>query len=195
MLSATLFAPAVSRGDCFVKFYLQRGTDPTVPNLSALLIQGYLSADDRLSYPQSLTESSLSGRGNVRPLVFANPAPGANFSNALPAGVNWRFKSVICQLVTGAAVANRVPKLAIAPHGASTAILVPMPTMVTASQTVNLCWGESMPAISAGSNQTSSIPADTLLQSLSVFAIDVDLLQAGDQLQNIEILVEEFVGP
>jgi hypothetical protein len=194
LISASIFGTALGRGAVFCKLLLQRGAGTQDQTLGHVLCQGYVSSDDMLGYPQSPTESSLSGRGLSRGTNFANPAPGVNFSTAVPQGVRWLLKSVFAQLATSAAAGNRNPRLVVSPAGFSSAVNCIMPGTITASKTFLLCWGEALQAVNASNSQTTALPANTQLPGTSTIAIDVDGMDAADQLSAITFLVEEFIG-
>lgn len=195
LISLSLFAPTTSRGQVFARAFLQRGNDGPTPVIDQVLVQGYVSDDDRLGYPQSPTESALSGRGWVHGVVLAQPAAGLDFTVTVPAGVRWKIKSVANNLVTSAAAANRLVQAEISDSSFLALGFVPPFAIVPASSNGNFVWGEGLAYGGSGTGfQGVPIFTDLVLGPGWHFSTFTQNIQAADRWQNPVAFVEEWVA-
>jgi len=107
-LIATGATPA--EGQTFVRVDLARG-DGAARVVLETLIQGSVTAAQRLAWPGSAFGTTASAPGAYRSITGTNPAAGAEISETVPTGASWRFVSLRAQLVTSATAANRTPVL------------------------------------------------------------------------------------
>lgn len=105
-LSVLVTGATPQRGQTFVRVDVVRGQGAGAIPLSTL-IQGYVTATQRLAYPGSPISDSLSGPGTLRSITGTDPIAGVEISETVPTGARWRFVSLRTQLVTDATVANR----------------------------------------------------------------------------------------
>jgi hypothetical protein len=194
ILSAQLTANAASRGQCFVKLQLHKNPSGSDQTLGALLFQGYVSADDHLSYPQSVTESSLNGRGWLHGVTVSNPAAGANITTSVPTGVHWNIRSLAFQFVSGAGAGNRTVVLeATLTTGQSGLFVVP-----TSVQTAGLTYLYGYAQGIFNEFQTPymaiALPTDAVLPAGTTITAGLGGIQSADQFQNISMFVEEWVS-
>lgn len=195
LMSLSLFAPTTSRGQVFARVFLQRGTNQPTPVIDQVLLQGYVSDDDRLGYPQSPTESALSGRGWVHKFVGTTPAPGVDWNITVPPGVRWKLKAVATTFTASAAVANRLTTFDIADPAFSTMGLISPNALIAASQQFFFAWGEGL-AYCDNPFTFLSIPifTDLVLGPGWHFGAQTFNLQAGDQWSIPVCFVEEWVA-
>jgi len=194
ILSVQVVANNASRGQCFVKLQLHQNPAGGDPTLGALLLQGYVSADDHLSYPQSPTESSLNGRGWIHVVSLANPGAGSEWSVTVPAGVRWQVRAINATLQTSAAVANRTPCVRIVPLALGSGILTPVGTAQAASLVLLYSWWNGAYPLSTGTLQSAPLPTQLLLPAASVVTSFTNNLQVADAWTNISLDIEEWVG-
>src|SRR4051812_18481105 len=97
---------AALRGHVFAVVEVVRGGGSNAQPLGTIL-QGYVTATQRLAWPGSPLESSIAGAGRLRSLTGTDPAAGVEISETVPAGARWRLVAVRLLLVTSAVVANR----------------------------------------------------------------------------------------
>lgn len=140
----------------------------------------------------------------LRPVSFidyANPAAGANLSTRIdiifatdPATASTRtyqILSVKAALVTSAAVANRRVELAILTPGAITSNILPSPLDQTASLGWSYFWsprGSDATAV-AGTHVSLALPHPLIVRGDYIMRIDVQAIQAADQIQDVKIQV------
>lgn len=195
LLSAHLRGDAVSRGQCFVKLLVKRATGGTDLTLGHLLFQGYVSADDHLSYPQSPTESSLNGRGWTHSLTAVNPAPAANVVVTVPVGVRWILKGFKAVLATSAAVRTRTVLFAILDNLGNTAGVSPPLLNQTASQSIEYTYGPGLSAVASPAlASTIGISVDLVLPAGWQMILQDFNADGADQFSQIVLFVEEFVA-
>ena len=135
--------------------------------------------------------------GNTKTIIIPSPAQGANFSYMVPAGRRMHVRSIAFNFITDANVATRqVILYVIDPAGGVSYSAVPKVTQVTglgydytfAPQAREL-------ANAVGGYATSQLASKLVLVPGEVIASDIQNVQAGDQIQEIYLLVEEFILP
>jgi hypothetical protein len=94
------------RGHVFAVVEVVRGGGSNAQPLGTIL-QGYVTATQRLAWPGSPMESSTAGVGRLRLITGTDPAANVEISETVPAGVRWRLYSVVYNFITDATVANR----------------------------------------------------------------------------------------
>lgn len=159
LMSLSLFAPTTSRGQVFARVFLQRGTNQPTPVIDQVLLQGYVSDDDRLGYPQSPTESALSGRGWVHRVQGVQPAAGADFNITVPPGVRWKIKSVLAQLNANTSIGTLEVVFTISDPSFSLMCFIPPGAVQATPNDFIYTWGE-------GINYTSLV---SFAQSVPLF--------------------------
>lgn len=106
-LSVLVSGATPQRGQTFVRVDVVRGLGAGAIALSTL-IQGYVTATQRLAYPGSPVSDSLTGPGALRSLTGTDPAANTEISETVPTGARWRFVSLRATLTTDATAGNRV---------------------------------------------------------------------------------------
>lgn len=116
----------------------------------------------------------------VRRIVSGNaPAVGADWTVTVPAGFTWRLVSVIADLTTSAAVANRDPHFTVS-DGTTVFEIVPPSAMQAASLTRHYIWFPGADAIAIGAGICQAIP-ELVLPAGFVVASNTVALDVGDQ--------------
>lgn len=193
ILTAHASADNASRGQCFVKMELIKNPGQGQVLLGALLIQGYLSADDHLSYPQSPTESSLNGAGWVHTIAIANPAAGADWFTQVPSGVRWRVRGLTARLTTSAVAGARAVALKLQDAGVLEWTIIGPANNQGPSQGVTYSWAPGLtPAFVL--DQTIGLPADVIMPALFVMQTQTVGMDVGDQWSAIRLLIEEYTA-
>lgn len=193
LLSLVIFAPAISRGQVYARVFLVPGSNSDEQVLAHMLVQGYVSDDDRLAFPTSPSESSLSGRGWLHTILFSNPAPGANFSTAVPAGVHWLLRAVFFELATDNNAGNRVMTVNLVDGSGNVLGEFPAPATVPASNSAKYSLAPGCNALNVSGAQSAGLPMDLILPPGFQVAF-VGVSGAGDQISFPQLTVEEYVG-
>ncbi|HEV2224390.1 MAG TPA: hypothetical protein VGR84_15455 [Candidatus Acidoferrales bacterium] len=102
LLSAACFNASVKRGQCWVQFMVLRQKAADITVVGDVIMQGYVSTTDMLSYPGSPVLSSVEGRGWIRAINFAALPVGQNIQITVPPGVRWRILSLATRYVNTA---------------------------------------------------------------------------------------------
>lgn len=126
----------------------------------------------------------------------ANPAAGADFSIAVPAGKAWRIKLLHAQLNTSATVATRTVLVQIKDPGGNVVLLLAAPGGQAASLTghYNIVAGGQQGQV--GQVQAITMPSNLRLGPGWTISTSTSSIQAADQWSAINMAVEEvLVGP
>lgn len=193
LMSLSLFAPTTSRGQVFARVFLQRGTNQPTPVIDQVLLQGYVSDDDRLGYPQSPTESALSGRGWVHSNLGPNTPAGQDWVITVPPGVRWKLKGVQNGLTAAAGGANREVTFTVSDPNFLNMGLIPPAQAQASPNSFDYVWGEGLaynPLISFA--QSVPIFTDLVLGPGWHFGTITLSLQPGDQWGSPAYFVEEW---
>ena len=142
-----------------------------------------------MSVPVNITHATK--RYSVRTISIANPAAGADWSISVPAGMQWRLRSVRAQLVSSATVANRAVNLSLKDDAGNVIALLPAPAVQAASLTNSYTFAQGASALSVGTSQSAAAPKDMVLGDSYTIASSTGAIQAGDQWSLIWLQVEE----
>jgi hypothetical protein len=180
------------RGHVFAVVEVVRGGSSNAQPLGTIL-QGYVTATQRLAWPGSLMESSTAGVGRVRSITGTNPAAGVEISETVPAGVRWRLLSLWFTLTTSAVVANRTPRIVI-DDGATEYYRAGSGFQQTASGTaVYEASAAPTTAATGGGPNMFGIPYNHVLAAGHRFRTSTVALDAGDDYSAPQYLVEEWL--
>lgn len=185
---------ALRRGQCWVKFVLQRG-GLNVQQLTQTICQGYVTEYTSLFWPSAQTDYELAGRGSIRSITGATPAAGAEVTETVPTGAAWRLISWSMILTTSSTVANRTVRLLI-DDGTNFFYAVTEPQVIAAS-TPALCVFFDGATHSALANNAPIAPLPSNNRLAAGYRIRTSSLslQANDQYGSIQYLVEEWLQP
>lgn len=136
--------------------------------------------------PVEVSGESVWRRSRIT-VAIPSPAAGADWSFAIPSGHVYRLLSVYAQLVTSAAVATRVARLAFT-DGDRTFLDVPPFATQAASLTRRYAWAVSPAATAQGTGILSSLP-EVELQAGWTIASVTDLIDVADQWSGIVLNV------
>jgi len=193
-LSVLVTGATPQRGQTFVRVDVVRGQGAGAIALSTLL-QGYVTATQRLAYPGSPIIDSLTGPGVIRSLTGTDPVAASEISETVPTGARWRFISLRAQLVTDATAANRTLAL-VFDDGTNSYMYAATNFNQTASQALNYAFGDV--------GQTYgfyllggmvSAPANLVLAAGHRIRTVTTTLQAGDNWGPPQYAVEEWLEP
>ena len=190
--TAHLQSGNANRGQCYVRARVQRSTGTPLVVLHQIL-GGYLTDDYSPSFPFGKVEGPLEGPGALISYALDDPAAGANFASSVPTGARWRVIAFRCALTADVNAANR-NVLARFLEETNVAVISTSGTAITATQVVTLLFGfgyvEHTDTITL--TQQRALPNLYLPEAASIELLVVGI-QAGDQLSNINIYVEEWI--
>jgi len=194
LISATVECPGTIRGQCFISLELQRGQGSQDATFGQLLISGYPGSNQRIGYPQTPCYSPLDGRGAMKSNITGSPAAGADWSQAVPSGVNWILRSIGAQLVTSASVATRSVVLNIKDGGGN--IILQSAASITQAASLTFEYSFFNGAFSAAGPAAAQggLPAEFRLLAGWTISVTTTNIQAGDQWSAIRQAVEEYVA-
>jgi len=194
LISASCSAPATTRGQVFVKLFIQRGIGSGDTALGHVLFEDYVDSDDLVGYPQSPNRSSLDGQGFTHAVSITPPVAGADVMQVVPAGVRWKLKAFVCFFGTSVAVANRLPQLFVKDPSAVQVMQVPAFQVQAAAVQGSFTWGGGLTSTNALNAQSMGAPIDLILRPGWSFGTLTINLQAADQFTAPSALVEEYIS-
>lgn len=179
-------------GQVFGVLEVVRGLGATV-SLVGVLLQGELTAPQRLAWPGSRLRHSIEGPGIIRRVTGTDPAAAAEISETVPTGARWRLLNLLVTLVTDGNAANRDPRLTI-DDGATVYVDQALGANVTASTTtqINMASRVIRNAIAQARTLSIPIPDLVLLAGHRLITITTNI-QAGDNYGAPELLVQEWL--
>jgi len=191
-LSVLVTGATPQRGQTFVRVDVVRGQGANAIPLSTLL-QGYVTATQRLAYPGSPIVDSLTGPGTLRSITGTDPAAGLEISETVPTGARWRFASLRAALVTDATVANRNASL-----NFDDGTNIYAAAAVNFNQAASLTFVHHFVAVGQSFAQTStqvmvSTPANLVLAAGHRFRTVTSAIVAGDNWGAPQYAVEEWL--
>jgi len=179
-------------GQTFVRVDLFRG-DNTGRTSLATLVQGMLTAQQRLAWPGSPLTSTHERPGGIRSITGTNPAAGVEISETVPTGARWRVLGLVFTLVTDATVANRDVNVLI-DDGTNTLLQLGAGSSQTASTSRlhTLINSGANPGILTSATPVLGTIPFLLLAGYRIRTSTVNL-QAGDNYGAPQLLVEEWL--
>ena len=161
------------------------------------LASGLLSGQKNLSYPPSLQDDPIPGRGSFRWVSSSNPAAGAEISLDIPSNRIWHVLAARVRLVTNATAATRTVKLVLRSNSPFRCHVIASNNQ-TASLTRDYSFAQygAIPVSTIGDEIMSPMPSNLYLDGDLVAPGGIDTetesLQAGDDFGAMTVLVEEF---
>jgi len=188
------------RGQSFVTCILQRNAGPNVQQ-QLVMYADYVSVNNPfVGWPYGRRIDPREGPGYTHTVTGGAPAAGANISDASPANLNRRLRTVSFTLTTSATVATRRVLWQVTD---GTNLIWQASSQATQAASLvytyqfGTAWGpEEAAVLPLGANSiiTDSIP-DLLLRPGYIIQTAVASLQAGDQLSASLYSVEEWISP
>lgn len=184
-------APVI--GQTFVQVAIVVGSGPAAL-LFGVLVQGYVTSQQALSFPGSPVQSSLDGGGYLRYVSGTTPPLGGEVSETVPTGARWELVSFIALFATSATVINRRPALRFL-SSASTFLRLPTVADVAALGSIVLQWAQGIPLAASldGVVYTTAIPSSMPLKAGDSFGTTTTNLQPGDDYVIPRYIVREWL--
>jgi hypothetical protein len=186
-------AGSPSFGQVWACLELVRGREASAQVLQAIAM-GFITTRTPLIWPGGANLLPLDGPGHLRSIAGTTPAAGADISETVPTGARWEAIAFGGRLTTSATVANRFPRLTIDDGGA-----VPfidegeLATAQTASQAARHTWREGLNAQINQVNFNGGLPVHTFLLAGSRIRTVTTGIQVGDQWDQVQFLVREWL--
>lgn len=168
-------------GQTYVQVFLKRG-DGAAAQIYAQLLGGYCTSNQHVSWPGSPIQSSLEGGGVIRTFGGTLPAAGANLSETVPTGARWELLFVSAAFTSSATVTGREIRLRLR-SGADLIGVIPGPSPVPASTSVQITWGQALETISPMPLvrvDTTPLPRNAILLAGQIFDTSTVNIQPGD---------------
>lgn len=194
ILSMTVVAPSSpGPGSTFVRVVLTRS--PASSNqISQVLMSGYVTAFNDLSWPGSPLWPSTKGRGRIRSITGSTPAAGGEISESVPGNGIWRLISFSYILTTAVAAATRASRLILDDGTNAFATLSPAATQI-ASLVNTYTWGPALSPLAIGVGVIQQpTPNDCVLFGGFRIRTSTQNVQAADQYTAVQYEVEEWLN-
>lgn len=153
---------------------------------------------DQLTFTTGFLTRDLSfGRGYRTVAPQPSPAPGAAFTVKVPGNKVWRVNALQATLVTSATVSNRNLRYAVLNPDGVEVFRASANASVAASSTTIVQFAVGLGSAYGASDGSIVVPIPDLFWEAG-FQIQVAAanLQAGDQIQGVQLVVEELIiGP
>lgn len=180
------------RGDVYAKVELMIRNTP-----HGTLAQGYVASLETPTWPNGISEGSLSGRVEADLQTFGDPGVGNQLSVNVPANQYWIVKAVDMRLITDANAANRRLHLRFTDPSGSTIMESTNDVDQAASLTRRHHFG-AYGHISATSDDDDifyTIPLDFPLETGATIRTFTTNFQAGDDLGALAVYRERYISP
>lgn len=197
ILSASaVSASAVTRGQTFVRVFIQRGASGAA-SPAQILFADYVTNVGNPAFPNGRVVSPVEGPGMVYTFNVASPAAGSDWTQLPPLGARWRVRSGSALLTTSAVVANRVPSIFLQSPVQFDWIASALANIV-ASTAARVSFSGISPYIGLTANQlVLPLPPDLVIGNNGPASANIGTstanLQAADQWSQIQLLVEEWL--
>ena len=196
ILSASIFAPGVSRAQVYSRLTIQRGVGSGDATKGALLLAGYPTSFSPIGYPETPNIDSITGAGAIFFTAPAAPAAGADWTISVSANTTWAIRAVIARLTTSAAVATRLARVQLF-NGSVVGADVPANVTQLASLVNVYTWAPGLTIAAVGSAPTfvtQGLPREVRFPSGFVVRSQTQNIQAADQWDQIQIHIEQWIG-
>ncbi len=180
------------RGQTFVRISHQQG-NATASFLNRIILADYLENGIGLTWPGSNINSPFAGRGLINSFTIANPAVGLNWFQTVPANTLWRLISVYHTLVTSAVINSRSIGIGVDDGAANFYWQSYATTTQAASTTQSYTWQNQLGNV-YGFVIVHAMFGDHTLNAGMRLRSNVTLLDGGDQLSAIRVVVEEWMS-
>lgn len=187
----------VRRGQCFASVYLSVGAAGPGVQLHGLL-QDYVVSDQITGWPGGVLRHSVEGPGLQRRFTGANPAPGVDWAETVPAGARWKIVGVRVSLQCSAVAGNRFVSMVVNAGGVAT-----VASNSTVAQIANALRTYSFQNQNVDAYETSpgvgpvihvTWPADVVLSAGDIIQGTVFNRQAGDDFNQPQLWIEEWMA-
>lgn len=193
ILTAVCWASPPQQGQCFVSAQVMRSAPPALQSTGEMLLQGYPTLSNVLSYPTGLLTAPFSGRGAFLTITKPNQT-GANVVFTVPQYTLWRLRSLEFIYNTSAAAASRIVVMALKDSAGVQIGAWPAPGSVAASAQRFYTFAPGGLSIANDPFETIGAPGELFLPPQSTLTISVSGLDAADTLTNMALAVEEWMG-
>jgi len=143
-----------------------------------------------------MAEMIAADQGRLVVVPIADPGVGNDFLHQMPPNTRWRLISVTMRITTDATTADRFFSLDILLI-ADVIMRFPVREEALASQVRQISWfNGGLAAMDADHlSSAGSLPERCLMNNRMILASEVQGIEAGDQIDHIFAVVEEWIEP
>lgn len=196
LLSVTATGGANNVGQTYLNVTLVRnlgfGTFPASGAYGEILLQGYVTGGNALTWPRGTIGGTQSLQGNTRSITGTTPAVGAEISETVPANVAWQLNTFKFTLTSSAGGTTRSPFLAI--DDGTNVLFEGTPNLIVNASTFGTyTWAQGTQATLTGAIAALALPIGIILQPGYRIRTLTGGLQVGDQYTAPQYCVEEWL--
>ena len=151
---------------------------------------------DTLRDDEAIERSQRPGHYSLREyraIAIAQPLAGVDVVATVPQGSRWRVQCLQAQLVSSAAIANRVAHLVITDGQGNTVYNFPAQGNQLAGTTGIYTAGSGVVAVAFDGVTVMVVPENTLLLRNWTIGFKTSLLDGADQWSKLALIVEEWL--
>lgn len=193
-LVARTTATDVRVGDIYAEVALARPQAGGAVILS-LLVQGYITSTDILSWPTPRFRGAIEGPGGIVVNVISNPGAGLEWTFTVAADVRARVVSLAFQFVTDATVATRAVRLVVDDGTRFFALAAPTETQLASQTRFYSAHAGGFAGVTGVDYILLPLPPDLVLREGFRIRSSTQNLQAGDAFSNITVVTEQWIEP
>ena len=185
---------ALGPGQTFCRVSLIRGTQ-AVNTVSQVLMAGYVTGTNNLSWPLSTIASSTDGRGNIRSITGTTPLAGQQITESVPFFALWRLVSFKFALATSAAAGSRNVGLLI-DDGTNVLVFTSLPAasnVAPSNGTTAFFMDNINFTFTPTQANMANIPTQFFLQPGWRIRSSIQPFDVADQLSVVQYVVEEWI--
>jgi hypothetical protein len=190
---ANLANGSAEPGAVFVQLYVLRDL-PQASLVVWTILDDYVTSGHIPSWPYGRQIFAQEGPGRIRSITGTTPGAGSEINEVVPPNVRWSLIAFFFKLVTGAAVANRFPRVTL-DDGANVYFNSGQPTAQVASTTDTYSATPGLPnGNDAGGVGIIALPQPLYLAAGHHVRTVTQNIQAADQYTAPQYLVQEWVS-
>ena len=135
--------------------------------------------------------------GDIATIIIPSPAPGANLTYMIPAGVRYKVRSIAFNLQTDANVANRRPIILITDPEGGVSYVAVSKALITSAIGTDIVFAPGVDSLSniIATFITVPLSSELVLVPGEVLSSGIINIQATDQITEAYLLVERFILP
>lgn len=193
LLGAMCWSTNAQRGQCFVSVQVMRSAPPNLQVGGIVLLQGYISALNVLSYPTSQLEGTFSGRGAFLTITQPNQT-GTNLLIGPPSNTLWRLCSLTFALTTSTVAGNRYVSVTVVDMNNVTVGVWSSNAVQAPNSILIYSFAPGCQSTEVGPFVTIAAPGEIFVPAQSSLRTNVEGFDPGDMFSQIAGRFEEWVG-
>jgi hypothetical protein len=181
---------AVQRGRLYAQIFLEFAGVSSV-----LLAADYITTGQPASWPEGGIHSPTEGRGYLWTYIGTDPPATGEIEETVPNNTLWHIKGLTYQFLTSAVVANRTSRLALWSEYGDMVLITTPNAVQAAGNNMSYFWHPYLAVPAAFDVNIFGYHSPAYLRSVAAITTVTENMQAGDNYNAPEILIEEWLNP